>query len=371
MHIAINTLMVHRRLHGTATYVTNLVAALAQLDARHRYTLYVSDESAVHFQGLGPSFELVRCGLPRPLRVLWEQTFLPQDLRRRGVELFHGPGFVVPLAGACPRVTTIHDMTFFSLPEVHTFAKRRYFKALIPLCARASRLVITVSESTRQDLVRLVGVRPEKVKVIHLGKSEAFRPVADEATLSQIRKKYGLDRRFLLFVGMIEPRKNLETLVRAYAQLKDLHGDYSLVVAGPFGWKYGPLLRVVETLGLKNHVLFPGYVPEAELPALYSAAEVFVYPSLAEGFGLPVLEAMACGVPVITSNVSSLPGVVGEAALLVDARSVQQLATAMQRVLGEEMLRKDLRERGLRRAQLFTWEKTARETLEAYQQAAG
>jgi glycosyltransferase involved in cell wall biosynthesis len=242
---------------------------------------------------------------------------------------------------------------------------------MIPMSVKRSDVAIAISQSVKEDIVRILGVQPEKVKVIYLGKHERFRPIRDPERLSRFRTKYGLSRRVVLFVGLIEPRKNLATLVQAFASLKSLHGDFCLVLAGDYGWGCQDVLASVRRYGIENHVLFPGFIPDGELPELYNLADVFVYPSLYEGFGLPVLEAMACGVPVVTSNVSSMPEVVGEAGLLVDPRSVEELAQGIRRVLTDATLRSQMREKGLERSELFSWEKTARETLEVYRQIAG
>jgi len=371
MHVAINTLAVQRRPHGVGSYVRNLARRLAALDRENQYTLYVSPENAVHFEGLGPNVRLVQGPAGRPRRALWEQAELPLDLVRRQVDLFHGPGFVVPLFGACPRIVTLHDMTFSLFPREHTFARRHYFNVMVPLSARAADIIIAISESTRTDLVRLLGVKPEKVRVIHLAAGEEFRPGRDPDRLLQVRRKYGIERRMILYLGMIEPRKNLQRLVGAFARLKDLREECCLVLAGSLGWGGNDLLRAVEAHGLKEEVILPGYLDDADLPALYSAAEVFVYPSLYEGFGIPVLEAMACGTPVITSKVSSMPEIAGDAAVLVDPLSVDDLAGALSRVLLNKNQQQQMSERGLQRSRQFTWERTARETLRAYRELAG
>lgn len=373
MHIALTALGVRRQLFGGGTYVKNLVHTLARLAPEHHYTIYVTPENSAHFQDLGPHVQLIFAPRQRPLRLVWEQVWLPGELARRRVEVFHGTGFVSPRRRVCPQVTTIHDLTFFLLPGKHTFFKRHYFRRMIPLSAKASDLLIAVSESTKRDLVRLLGLDPEKVKVIHLGKDERFRSLADAELQERAKQQCGVpaNKKVILFVGMIEPRKNLETLLGAFARLKSLHGDYCLVLAGAPGWGYRGVFERVRRLGLEGPVVFPGYVPEDLLPALYNAAELFVYPSLYEGFGLPVLEAMACGVPVITSNVSSLPEVAGDAAVLVDPRSEEELRQGILRLLEDGELRKQLREKGLARSRLFSWEKTARATLEVYQQLGG
>jgi glycosyltransferase involved in cell wall biosynthesis len=216
----------------------------------------------------------------------------------------------------------------------------------------------------------LVTTNEAKISVVHLGVEARFQPIREESQLTATRQKYGLPGKFVLFVGLIEPRKNLETLVDAYLA-DSLCEGFDLVLAGNLGWDYSRLLKKVAASGVRNRIHMPGYIDDADLPALYSMAAAFVYPSLYEGFGLPVLEAMACGAPVITSGVSSLPEVAGDAAILVDPRDCRAVAGALRMVLGDEELREDLSQRGRQRSQLFTWERTAGKTLDVYRAAAG
>jgi len=368
MHIAINCLAVPPRPYGGGNYIRRLVGHLSKIDTDNQYTVYVSSTNSHHFSELGPNFNFVSSYSHRPLRILWEQTGLPRDLSHRKIDVFHGPAFVSPWVKVCPQVTTIFDMTWFLFPEKHTFVKRHYFKTMIPRSVRQSDVIIAISESVKKDIVRILDVPPEKVEVTYLGKEESFKPVRSAERLGRVRAKYGLTGKAVLFVGVVEPRKNLVRLIQAFTRLKALHGDYRLVIAGGFGWDYKEVLKAARESGIRERVLFTGFIPDEDLPELYNAAEVFVYPSLYEGFGLPVLEAMACGIPVITSNVSSMPEVAGDAGILVDPRSTADLAQALDRVLADSTLRKQMREKGLERSRLFSWEKTARQTLEIYRQ---
>ena len=372
MRIAINALASRGTLSGAARYIRSLVTSLAKVDAKNEYVLYASQDDVPLFAGLGPNFQPVPTVAIRPLRLLWEQTELPWDLKRRRVDVFHGPVFIAPFVKTCRQVVTIHDMTFFLLPQCHLFTKRHYFQRLIPRCVGRANQVIAVSESTRRDLVRILGSHcSKKIRVIYHGKDECFCPDRAAAAARGLRMKYGLLGRVILFVGLIEPRKNLERLIRAYAKLKSLHQDSCLVLAGSQGWGYEAVLRAVSESGVKDRVFFPGFIPERELPSLYNLADVFVYPSLYEGFGFPVLEAMSCGTPVVASRVSSMPEIAGDAALLVDPHDVDSIAQALERVLVDRTLRERMAEEGIRRSQPFTWERTARETLAAYEEAAG
>ena len=370
MHIALNALFVHRELFGGGIYIQNLVRELSQIDADNRYTLYVSETGASHFQGLGPNFHLVYRNHRRPVRVLWEQSGLPMELRRLGVDVYHGPGYVVPLCKVCPQITTVHDLTAYLFPETHDFFSSWYYRLLMPWSVKAADRIIAVSQSAKTDLMRLLDVASEKICVIHHGKDERFTPHRDESRSARLRTKYGLTKKVILFVGGIDLRKNPTSLVRAFAMLKSLHQSHELVLTGGFGEHYQWIRARLREWKVENHVVFPGYIPGEELADFYRLAEVFVYPSLYEGFGLPVLEAMACGVPVITSNVSAMPEVAGDAAILVEPNNIEDLAAAIERVLGDNALRDNLIEKGLRRSKLFSWKRAACDTLDLYRKVA-
>jgi glycosyltransferase involved in cell wall biosynthesis len=225
-----------------------------------------------------------------------------------------------------------------------------------------------VSESTRQDAIRVLGISPEKIAATQLGVDPAFRPINDTATKRKVAKKYDLPERFILYVGLLEPRKNLPMLIRAYKRLIDGSENFKLVLVGRYGWRYEELLRQINNLDLEGMVHFTGYVSQEDLPLVYNLSSLFVYPTLYEGFGLPALEAMACGVPVITTDVSSLPEIVGEAGILVPVNNVEALYGAMIAVLGDEDLRRKMINKGIQRAAKFTWEQTAKLTFQVYQQ---
>ena len=372
MHIGINTLAAHRAKTGIGTYISSLVAGLLEGGAAHRYTLFVSHENA----GLFPdSFANCRKVFAppaidaTPLRVLWEHTALPAWIRRSGIDLFHGPTFVTPLLSRVPSVVTIHDMTWFTHPGEHVRVKRRYFQALIPVAARRAVRIIADSEATRRDILRILDVPGEKVVTVHCGIDGMFRPVEDPALLAAVKQRHGIPGPFVLFVGMIEPRKNLVRLIEAFGRLKSEGFPQSLVLGGTRGWGYEDAAAAVRRLGIERHVVFPGRIADSDLPLLFAAADLFVYPSLYEGFGFPLVEAMACGAPAVTSNVSSLPEIAGEAALLVDPLDVGDLTEAMRRVLADTSLRLLMRARGLERARRFTWKATASATLRVYEEA--
>jgi glycosyltransferase involved in cell wall biosynthesis len=303
------------------------------------------------------------------VRILWEQLVQPVATRRIGADLLHAMAFAGPLLPSCPFVVTVYDLSFMHYPEAFRPWNRWYLRYFTALSARRARRVIAISESTKQDVVRMLGVAPERVDVAYCGVDKIFRPLTP-GQVARFRVDRALPDRFILFLGTLEPRKNVHKLIRAYSRLHTVEPSIpKLVVAGGKGWYYDQIFAEVESLGLTDQVIFPGYVVHEELPLWYNAAELFVYPSRFEGFGLPVLEAMACGRPVITSDVASLPEVAGDAALLVSPDDETQLAEAMQCALSDQALRQQMIIKGQVRAASFTWARTARHTLRAYSRA--
>jgi glycosyltransferase involved in cell wall biosynthesis len=372
LHIGINTLAAHHIKTGIASYVSGLVGGLLRVDGDNRYTLFVSHENAVLFPEDSSSCQKVfgpRIIDNTNVRVLWEHMLLPWEIRRRGIDVLHSPTFVSPAFCGVPSVVTIPDMNFFLFPKKHPALKRWYFHRLIPMAVRRAQKVIAISENTRRDVLGMLGLAADKVVTVYCGVNARFTSVRDEKHLTRIRQEYGLHSPFVLFLGMLQPMKNLVRLIRAFSEIVRRGFPGLLVLAGRKGWGYAEAAAEVQTLSLGERVIFTGPIPEEGLPGLLSAAEIFVYPSLYEGFGLPPLEAMACGVPVVTSNSSSLPEVVGDAGLMVDPLNVGELAAAMWRALTDGDLRARLRARGFERVRRFTWDETARGTLEVYRAA--
>ncbi len=371
MHIAIDAHAVGTGLAGNETYAANLVEALAEIDRENRYTLYVTRrEAEERFRGRWPNFGVQRTLPHSPLvRIPLTLSF---ELRRRPVDLLHVQYTAPPLA-PCPVVATIHDLAFEHIPE--TFKRRSWMQMRLTVrrTARTAAHIITVSEYSRRDIIETYGVAPERVTVTPEAAAPHFRPASAEET-ARVRRKYGLEGEYVLAVGSIQPRKNLVRLLRAYADLRRARAQDKLpklVLVGKKAWLYGETLRAVERENLRDHTIFTGYVPTADLPALYSAALCFVYPSYFEGFGLPPLEAMQCGTPVLTGNLTSLPEVVGDAGLSVNPFDESALAAALARLIDDPELRSTLRLKGFERARTFNWRETARMTLQAYHRATG
>ncbi len=371
LHIAIDAHAVGTGLAGNETYAANLIEALAELDTENRYTVYVTKQEAVErFEGRWPH---VRARRTLPHTPLVRVPFtLSAELRRRPVDLLHVQYTAPPLA-PCPVVATIHDLSFEHLPE--TFKRRSWMQLRLTVrrTARRAAHIVVPSEHTRRDIISTYGIRPERVSVIPLAASAHFRPVTDKGELERVLRRYGIDGEYILAVGSIQPRKNLARLVRAYSDLRRKRPGSNLpqlVLVGKQAWLYGETLKAIEAEGIRGATLLTGYVPESDLPTLYSGAMCFVYPSYFEGFGLPPLEAMQCGTPVLTGNLTSLPEVVGDAGLLIDPFDTGALANALARLIDDPHLRADLRARGLERARAFNWQETARRTLEVYRRIA-
>ncbi|MBM3135429.1 MAG: glycosyltransferase family 4 protein [Chloroflexi bacterium] len=360
---------------GISRSIANLLRGLQTVDAENEYTVFLGTRQVPAGFFAAPNFHPALSPLPTawpPARILWEQAVQPVELARRRSQLLHALAYVLPLAWSGPSVVTVYDLSFWRTPERFPAAQRLYLRTLTRLSMRRAARVIAISQSTKRDLVELLGVPAERVRVVPLAIEDEFRPVTDTAVLADLRRRRGLPEHMILYVGTLEPRKNLVTLLEAYARWGAASPETPwppLVLAGGKGWGYEAIFATVERLGLGQAVLFPGFVPHGELPLWYSAADVFVYPSLYEGFGLPVLEALACGTPVITSNVSSLPEVAGEAGLLVDPTDADALAEALRRVWGDADLRQAMRTRGLAQAARFSLTALGRQTRNVYQEA--
>jgi len=287
------------------------------------------------------------------------------------VDVFHSPDYVLPPVRHGKAVVTVHDLSFLRYPEGAEPKLRRYLSNAVPRAASRADLVLADSENTRNDIIELLGTSPDKVEVLYPGVDGSFRPVQDDGLLARARAVYGLDFPFILTVGTLEPRKNHVLLLDAYAALREVPDvPHKLVIAGRKGWLCEGVFRRVEELSLEEDIIFLGFVSDEDLPALYRLADVFVFPSLYEGFGLPPLEAMACATPVIASDTSSLPEVVDDAGLLVRPDDPAVLADTIRRVLNDRGLREDLVRRGVSQARKFTWQRTGDRLLRLYRRFA-
>jgi glycosyltransferase involved in cell wall biosynthesis len=367
MRIGYDITPIGQQASGVGTYALHLLTSMAELDEGHEFFM-LSNRSG--HQGRLPAHrELYDAWQPFPSRMIWMQCMLPQRLQLMGTELCHYPNSIAPLRSPCPYVLTIHDMTLSMLPQHHPWRKQIIIRPLIPLLARRAAKVITVSSSARDDIVRLLGLPPERIAVIPEAAGAQFRP-ASKTEQQRVGEKYGIARPYVLYIGTLEPRKNLVRLIKAWAELRRTGViNQQLVIVGAAGWQYEPIYRAAQESGCPEEIIFTGYVPGEDLPGLYSGADLFAFPSLYEGFGLPVIEAMACGAPVLISTTPALLEVAGQAALAVEADSIAAIKGGLERLLCDERLREQLRVAGFKRAADFSWQRTAQCTLAVYHEA--
>jgi glycosyltransferase involved in cell wall biosynthesis len=374
MHYALNAHLLSPvpgyRQAGVSEYIDRIMRQLWAATPGDRWTVYAPPgvtRALVHAPG-GVHLRTSRLPTTNPVaRIWWEQVIAPGLLLRDRPDVMLCPLNVVPLLTPCPTVVTVHDLAFLRF-NLHQPAKRRYLSLLTRLSVKRAAHVITVSEFTRREVLALLHVPPQKVTAIPNGRKEQFVPV-DSAVVETFRQHKALPSRFLLTVGTLEPRKNIVTLIRAYAQARD-RLDLPLLIGGGKGWLYDDMFVLVRELGLEQDVRFIGFIPGDELQLYYAAAHAFIYPSLYEGFGLPLLEAMAIGTPVVASDAGALIEVASDAALTVPATDVAALADALVRITDDDRLRAELRSRGFAQAQRFSWERAAQATLEVLRQVA-
>jgi len=383
MKIGINTLFFRHPASGSGQYLIQLLNALAHIAPQHDYLLVGPDplSESVRRQLQAPFPQHIQpvTGLlaahPSLEKMTWEQWTGPRAARRLGVDVLHVPHFAPPLLTAgLPVVVTIHDVIPLRLPLYRASAKARVYSSVVARAAHQASLVITISQHARQDIIDALHIPAERIRVISQGVSEDLRPVEDARTLAAARARYGLTGRYVFYLGGLDARKNVPQLIRAFAQLYQQLGDpgLQLLISGNPEAHSGSLFPdprpVGAEVGMQSQIIYR-FVEDCDKAALYSGASVFVFPSLYEGFGLDPLEAMACGAPVVCSNRTSLPEVVGEAALCVDPENLSALVEAMERVLSSPQLCADLKARGLARARLFDWRTTASKTLAVYSEA--
>ncbi|MBI3970311.1 MAG: glycosyltransferase family 4 protein [Chloroflexi bacterium] len=362
---------------GVSRYIERLARHLPQALPNAQFVLY-TNEHLHHWPGVeSDRVTIVSSTVPTThpaVRILWEQAMLPLLAARDRLDLLHCPLNIRPVASTTPVVLTIHDLTFIHFPDRFHPAKQRYLATLTRYSARRTRRILSDSAATKRDVHLAFGVSESKIDVVYPGVDEDFRPYrqddpADAAALDAFHTKYGLPRAVILYLGTLEPRKNVDRLVAAYAQLVAAGLPHHLVLAGGKGWYYQSIFAAVKAHNLQGRVHFPGYVSREEQPLWYNAAQLFVYPSLYEGFGLPPLEAMACGTPVVTSNTSSLPEVVGNAGVTVEPTDVDALAEVMRTVLTDESRAAEMSAAGRRQAARFSWTAAAQSCAAAYRAA--
>ena len=353
--------------YGIGTYVRNLLRHLSRLDSQTEYVILCRVEDCGSVEELGENFR----SIPEVARnySISEQLRIPLDLRREGIDLFHAPHYVLPPLTPCKSVVTIHDCIHLRFPQyLPNRLAYAYARSSMWVATHRSNRVLTVSEASKRDILRYFSIPEGKIDVIYNAIDERFGETPSPDEVERVRERYQLNAPYVLYAGNIKPHKNLERLIEAFHTLRQ-DGDLAhvkLLIIGDEISKYAALRRAVHRYKLHKHVRFFGFVPDKTLAVLYRLARVFVFPSLYEGFGLPPLEAMASGTPVITSDVSSLPEVVGDAALLIDPLDPAAIADAMRRVLMDSDLRETLRQKGLERVREFSWERSVRRVREIY-----
>ena len=368
MRIAIDAHMIGERETGNETYTLNLIRELVSLDQKNEYLLYTThlDElrarvpfERAHIVPLWPDVSFLRIPLAMPITA-----------RKQGASVLH-VSYIAPPYCPCPTVVTVHDLSYVLFPHFFSLRDRLLLSTLVPISLRRAAKVIAVSQRTKEDLLEYYHLPESQVAVTYEAASEAFQPIENDALLTEVKEKYGLHEPFILTIGNLQPRKNLARLVKAYAGLRKEGFAHPLVIVGQAYWQTSDIYRAVKEHGLEDQVVFTGYVPDVDLPLLYNAADLFTFVSLYEGFGLPVLEAMACGTPVVSSRGGSLPEVVGDAGVLVDPLDVEGITQAMAEVLSQPQLASQLRAKGLKQAASFSWRRMAEETLRVYEEVAG
>ncbi len=380
MHIGINAQLLsygqNYRNGGVSRYIRFLLTALTRQADEHTYTIFVNGAQVSSHFSPHPHLRFISAPWPesRPAaRVLWEQFTLPTLIRQLHIDVLHSPVNVLPMRmpASCATVVTLHDLAFLRFPEVLTTPKRLYHRSFtIPSLRQASR-IIAVSESTKQDAHKLVDIPLEHIQTVYTCIDEIFSREDDEHKIQEFRAQKGLNEGYILYLGTLEPRKNIPALLAAYQQLRHLHHrPEKLVLAGGKGWLYDDIFAQVQQLGLEADVLFPGFVPDEEQVRWYQAASVFAYPSLYEGFGIPVAEALACGTPTVTSTVSSLPEAAADIALCVQPDDIPALTDALYRSLTDQTYRAYCRGMATSVAQRFSAQAMVDGTIAAYERAA-
>ncbi len=356
---------------GVDTYLRHQVAALQEIDSNNEYVIFVSREARARLGLVAENFREATCPIYsqwRPLRAVWEQTALAARTRAEGIEALLCVGGIVPPNLGAPTIQVIHDLQAFHYPENFSWTKRRFLTWALPRSAQAAALTIASSEYTRGDVIKFLGQPPEKIRVVLLAAGTEFRPASPEA-MAQVRSKYNIAGEYLLCVATAHRHKNIAGLVAAYDEAIGEKWTGKLVLAGRAGSGSAQLLAAIRASHHQDRIRLLGRVDEGSLPALYSGATAFIMPSLFEGFGMTVLEAMQCGCPVVCSNLTAAPEAAGQAALLFDPRDQRQFRKALVRIISDDQLRDNLRERGFAQARRFSWQDTAQKTLSAIQEA--
>lgn len=372
MKIAINSLVLDDRPGGVGNYAYNLINSLiTSTENKHELNIFLQENVIQRFSKFNSLTTLKKEPVFKKNfhRILYEQTVMPFKYKSGSYDFIHLMDYQVPFIRVNQNfVVTIHDLTYFLFERIFTKGQQAFKQANTKYAIKHAKAIITNSNTTKNDIMRLFPkTRTDKIIVTPLAVNSIYHNEINLQDILTVRKKYQINSDYLLYTGTIEPRKNIITLIEGFSEVIKHKGDLQLVLAGKRGWMFKEIFNKIKQKGLEKNVIFTEYVPDSMLPALYKGAKVFVFPSLYEGFGLPPLEAMTCGTPVIASNTSSLPEVVGEGGILINPSNVNELIQNILMILFDETKRQDLICKGMKRAALFSWEKTMQETLKAYE----
>lgn len=374
MKIGISTLVTPVQKSGVSNYIINLIESLQRIDRENEYYIFAGRDTRHFFDFKEDNFKLIVLPfshdprwLMRPLYFLWQNSLVYRYIRRYGIEVFHLPNIMPLFIQYIPTVITVHDLAEHWVKK-YSGSRQYYRKRIVSISSNKASRIIAVSESTKRDLTNIAGTPPDKIDVTY--EAGTLGPIRFEENVDSVLRPYCIQGEYILFVGKFLPHKNVARIIEAFTRLKREHDiPQRLVMVGKQDKHTASFMQLAENLGIRDEIILTGYVPDEELPYFYKGASLFVFPSLYEGFGLPVIDAMSCGIPVITSNVSSLPEVAGDAAILVDPLSTDAIAEGMWLVLNDEKKHEKLSRKGKERARQFTWERCAWETLATYRKA--
>lgn len=369
MRAAYNAILLGNYFSGVEVTISTLAEKLSHELANDFHIFlnkHIQDKFPFHNVNLHPVKIPSKC---RITRILWEHFQLPKEVKKAECDLLHCPGYIAPYKIDCPTVVTVHDIISLTRPNLCKLSNHLYYRLLLGRSVRQAAQVIVPSKIVKKGLLKLFDIDPEKINIVPFAPSEVFKKIDDATVLEQVREKYQLPEKFIMFLANHEPKKNITGVIKAFAEFRKREKGYKLVLAGRAAWGTGRAEKLVYKLAIEKDVIRPGYIPIADLLAIYSLADVFFFPSLDEGFGIPVLEAMACGTPVVCSNRGALPETTADAAICVSPTDISGMADALENFATDKQLRKEYIKKGFKRAGELSWEKTTQSTMEVYKKA--
>lgn len=369
LKVGINARYIQRKVTGIEKYILQSLTTLSKKDFQNDYVLFLCNHAPGPKFNFRNNFKKFVTSFPTRstfARIIWEQFWLSREIKKENINLFHGTSFVLPFFKPCKYVLTIYDLSYLYYPESYTFLNRLYYLLFLKHSIKIADRIIAISEAAKNEIMHEFGVGERKISVIYPSVDEHFGVIRKSTAQIFVEQNYLISSPFFIFVGSLIPRKNLVRIIKAFDKIKN-NVAHKLIIIGKRGWLYDEIFETVRILNLQNRVVFTNYVSEQDLPLFYNAADALIFTSLHEGFGIPILEAMACGCPVITSNKSSMPEVAGDAAVLVDPIDIDEIADAMMKIVEDEELRKKLVNKGFERAKLFSWENSAKKLLDVYE----